>query len=95
MAYDNGFLFHGYAGTGSKKEKHIDNKEDQTGSATGSFEHKEDQSNNFWFAGINNAEELKKRYRELMKIYHPDNQAGDTTAVQQIQEEYEKLLKKY
>lgn len=93
VAYNNGFLFDGY--DGSKGEKHIDHKEDQTGSATGSFEHNEDQSNNFWFAGINNAEELKKRYRELMKIYHPDNQAGDTSAVQQIQEEYEKLLKKY
>ncbi|MBD5508686.1 MAG: hypothetical protein HDR05_11745 [Lachnospiraceae bacterium] len=93
MAYNNGFLFHGYAG--SVKEKYSDHKEDQTGSATGSFEYNEEQSNNIWFAGINNAEELKKRYRELMKIYHPDNQAGDTGAVQQIQEEYEKLLKKY
>lgn len=93
VAYDNGFLFERYVG--SKKEKYRDHKEDQTESATGSFVHHEDQSNNFCFAGINNAEELKKRYRELMRIYHPDNRAGDTNAVQQIQEEYEKLLKKY
>lgn len=38
-----------------------------------------------WFAGISSEAELKKRYRDLMKIYHPDNQAGDTNTVQQIQ----------
>lgn len=48
-----------------------------------------------WFAGIQTADELKKRYRDLLKIYHPDNQAGDTGAAQQIQEEYDKLLKEF
>lgn len=48
-----------------------------------------------WFVGIQTADELKKRYRDLLKIYHPDNQAGDTRAAQQIQEEYDKLLKEF
>lgn len=43
VAYNNGFLFHGYAG--SVKEKYSDYKEDQSGPATGSFEYNEKQSN--------------------------------------------------
>lgn len=50
VACDNGFLFNGY--DGSRREKHIDNKVDQTETATRSFERSENQSNNFWFAGI-------------------------------------------
>lgn len=92
VAYDEGFLFDGYADP--KREKYYYNEyrtESETESSN-SFNYNENQPKNFWFAGINTAEELKKRYRELMKIYHPDNQAGDTNAVQQIQQEYEQLL---
>lgn len=45
-----------------------------------------------WFKGIKDFETLKKRYRDLLKIYHPDNNAGDTVITQQIQKEYEKIL---
>ena len=93
VAYDNGFLIGSHAS--SKKRKKGDDTQNQTETSSESFDHNEDQPNNFWFAGINSAEELKKRYKELLKIYHPDNQAGDTSAVQQIQAEYEKLLRKY
>lgn len=55
--------------------------------------HEETQNASAWFAGIRNDDDLKKRYRDLMKIYHPDNQAGDTKVVQQIQMEYDMLLK--
>lgn len=48
-----------------------------------------------YFAGVNNLKSLKKRYHDLLKIYHPDNQNGDSTVSKQIQEEYEFLLKKY
>lgn len=53
----------------------------------------EEESN--FFKGVSTIEELKKRYKDLMKIYHPDNQAGDTSVSQKLQEEYEKLLKIY
>lgn len=43
------------------------------------------------FRGVHNELALKKRYRDLMKIYHPDNMAGDTNAVQEISREYEEL----
>lgn len=47
------------------------------------------------FSGINNLTDLKKRYRDLLKIYHPDNLAGDETMTKQIQAEYEQLLEYY
>lgn len=48
-----------------------------------------------YFTGVTDMASLKKRYRELMKIYHPDNQNGDTTVSRQIQEEYDSLSGKY
>lgn len=47
-----------------------------------------------YFAGVTDIASLKKRYRELLKIYHPDNQNGDTTVSRQIREEYDALSKK-
>ena len=48
-----------------------------------------------YFAGVNDKRSLKKRYHDLLKIYHPDNQNGDTNVSKQIQEEYDSLSKKY
>ncbi len=43
------------------------------------------------FHGVDNILALKKRYRDLLKIFHPDNLAGDNEAVQIINEEYAML----
>ena len=45
----------------------------------------------FFFRGISNVLTLKKRYKDLIKIYHPDNLAGDTLAIQEINKQYEEL----
>ena len=42
------------------------------------------------FSGVNNPLGLKKRYKDLMKIYHPDNMCGSEKVVQMINTEYEK-----
>lgn len=47
------------------------------------------------FRGINGPLTLKKRYRELLKIFHPDNLSGDMDMVQLINKEYEKLKKEF
>ena len=44
-----------------------------------------------FFRGVGNELMLKKRYKDLIKIYHPDNVAGDTRTVQEINKEYEKM----
>lgn len=47
------------------------------------------------FRGVNNRLALKKRYKDLMKMFHPDNVAGDHDMVQLINREYEELKKVY
>ncbi|MCI8991559.1 MAG: hypothetical protein HFG80_02350 [Eubacterium sp.] len=44
-----------------------------------------------FFVGVDNSNSLKKRYKDLIKIYHPDNVAGDKTTLQEINSEYAKL----
>ena len=47
------------------------------------------------FAGVNNMLALKKRYRDLLKIFHPDNLCGDNEMVTLINREYDRLKRKY
>jgi len=44
-----------------------------------------------FFRGVNDSLSLKKRYRDLLKIFHPDNLAGDKETVISITEEYDQL----
>lgn len=52
-----------------------------------------DISASVFFRGVNTMSGLKKRYKDLLKIYHPDNLHGDHGVIQKINEEYEKLKK--
>lgn len=47
------------------------------------------------FAGCNSKEALTRRYKNLMKTFHPDNADGDTEMAQKIKETYDELLKEY
>lgn len=42
------------------------------------------------FRGADNSLALRKRYRDLLKIYHPDNMFGDEELVQMINREYQR-----
>lgn len=42
------------------------------------------------FRGTSNFLTVRKRYKDLMKIFHPDNLCGDAELVQLINKEYEK-----
>lgn len=42
------------------------------------------------FRNVNNPLALRKRYRDLIKIFHPDNLFGDEELVQQINKEFVK-----
>jgi len=42
-----------------------------------------------WFEDVGTIEELRKRYRELLKRYHPDNPNGSVEATQEINKEYD------
>lgn len=47
------------------------------------------------FKGVNSILALKKRYKDLIKMFHPDNVAGDHEMVQIINKEYDELKKAY
>ncbi len=48
-----------------------------------------------FFSGVGNKQSLKKRYKDLIKIYHPDNLDGDKDTIQEINSEYNKLCAIY
>lgn len=48
-----------------------------------------------FFVGVASEKMLKKRYRDLIKIYHPDNLEGDTGTIQEINKEYDRLRARY
>ena len=45
-----------------------------------------------YFKNVNNLQELRKQYKELLKAHHPDN-GGDLATMQEINAEYDKLFK--
>ncbi len=53
-----------------------------------------DVSVSIFFSGVKNMRMLRKRYRDLIKIFHPDNISGDTDVIQKINEEYEMLKRR-
>lgn len=48
-----------------------------------------------FFRGVDSKQKLKKRYKDLLKIFHPDNSAGDEETVLLIQSEYNELIEQY
>ena len=60
-------------------------EEEDEGIAFGDF------SASLLFCGVRNVRMLKKRYKELIKVFHPDNGCGDAEALHIINEEYEAL----
>lgn len=44
-----------------------------------------------FFVGVESMKSLKKRYKDLLKIYHPDNLNGDTETIKEINREYNNL----
>lgn len=47
-----------------------------------------------FFKGVNNILGLKKRYRDLLKIFHPDNVCGDSDTVLEINKQYDAMRKR-
>lgn len=47
------------------------------------------------FRGADNLLAVKKRYRDLTKMFHPDNMCGDAAMFQLITQEYDALCRQY
>ncbi|MCM1105010.1 MAG: hypothetical protein NC409_12995 [Clostridium sp.] len=74
-----------------KAEQEHQERSDRHGSA--GERHETDAS--VFFKGATNQLALKKRYRDLIKIFHTDNLYGDKETLQAINSEYERLQKRY
>ncbi len=67
----------------------------QNKQSNGSGQYSNDQDDEFqFFAGCTDWEQVKSRYRDLMKIYHPDA-GGHEEASKKINAEYNILKKKF
>lgn len=78
-----------------KKElRRIDQEREQLRRATATAR-KEVYATGIFFRGVNNQVALKKRYKDLLKIYHPDNICGDNEILLKINNEYEELKAKF
>lgn len=45
-----------------------------------------------YFKNISSLEELRKQYKDLLKVFHPDNSGGSEEACKTINQEYESLF---
>ncbi|WP_051688723.1 hypothetical protein [Butyrivibrio sp. AE2032] len=48
-----------------------------------------------FFAGCTSRESVDKKYKSLVKLYHPDNMDGDTAALQEINSQYAEAKKRF
>lgn len=74
------------------EQKNHSNESNNQNSNDESFDKKDIETE--FFKGVKTKEEVKKRYKDLLKIYHPDNISGDKEISLQIQKEYDNCLKK-
>lgn len=44
-----------------------------------------------FFSGVSSELSMKKRYKDLIKIFHPDNTDGNTQILQKINQEYDEM----
>ena len=55
--------------------------------------HEEDKTTGF-FNGCKTEEEIKKRYRDLCKVFHPDSENGDQETFLKVKADYEAMIAK-
>ncbi len=71
-------------------EDDYDDEEDDT------IEDKASAATTFdFFAGCSSRESVDKKYKSLVKLYHPDNMDGDTAALQEINIQYTEAKKRF
>lgn len=81
VAADRDFVKREKARSQATKEKEYERNKFQVGTEA-------------FFVGVTNQLALKKRYKDLVKIFHPDNLHGDKGILQEINKDYESLKRK-
>lgn len=75
-----------YDGFGEYYEEYSDDSRNIASGSAGTF--------NF-FVGCSSRESVDKKYKSLVKLYHPDNMDGDTAALQEINAQYAEAKKRF
>ncbi len=77
------------------QQKTADNRQDTNNRHTTGHTHKKltPYQKSKFYQECTNEEELKDKYRELVKKYHPDSTSGNEELFIQVNNEYEELLK--
>ena len=84
--YQQYYQNNGYSNSSDYQQNYQNNESDH---------YSDDQDEEFqFFAGCTDWEQVKSRYRDLMKIYHPDA-GGHEEASKRINAEYNMLKKKF
>lgn len=81
---DDNFYEDSYNSSNSKRSKGAANNATQASSSSFDF-----------FAGCSTKESVDKKYKSLVKLYHPDNMDGDTAALQEINVQYDKAKRRF
>ncbi len=58
------------------------------------FKHSSAAEHFDFFAGCTTLDSANKKYKSLVKLYHPDNMDGDTSALQEINHQYSEAKKR-
>lgn len=77
-----------------RQKKELENEERTSRQAVREKDSLTEETAAVLFRGTNNYLALRKRYKDLVKIFHPDNLYGDEELVQMINREYLKRRKK-
>ncbi len=77
-----------------EKRQHEEQKRTASSGSSASSYHAYKGSTPEFFKGVNNILGLKKRYRDLLKIFHPDNLCGDSETVLEINKQYDVMRKR-
>jgi len=100
-SYQQNYQDTGYSGSANYQQNYQDTgysdstNYQQNNQSNGSGQYSNDQNDEFqFFAGCTDWEQVKSRYRDLMKIYHPDA-GGHEEASKKINAEYNILKKKF
>lgn len=87
-------------GNSTKNDGNSANKANSGKKSAGGKKSKEDPNKvaddviSAFFNGCETEDEIKKRYHQLSKVFHPDSGSGDEETFMHIREEYDKLLEK-
>lgn len=77
------------------EKQEIDRERQKHRSVRAEYQSRTAAVSGIFFSGVNTESGMRKRYKDLIKIFHPDNMEGDTQTLQAINREYDEMKKQF